>query len=598
LEDIPLTFINEKGEQKNTRGSVVFNSPKVVRVDTVNKATEFLFVSKVVVEPVGLSDNELQGFDLSRIDAYVKVFNQADAPHEVLYIEGIRNDVTSVSEKYMRVNYWYPVWEGVPNISEGKRPFADLFLHEPTSPLEGFVFTLLDTASQEPLDLMIYPEQDVPLSSAVWITIEPSEQADQTTELSRALFPAKGVNITNNLESRTDMCDIVDCLEIKDPDDKNNEIRTVPLLCPGEWANNFVIDGLSIEDIDYIGEPYGMGLRPEYFRAYIQSRAIPPKTWVYKGKILGGLSPWWSTKSHYTSAKVVDLFTGDYLDTNPRILPYYHKDAEAYYLPANNSSQAGGWITGIASNKLLIFDVLQKADSVKENNALLFMEEGPAWTNSCSRSLLPALSSSEAYAPLNVSSGVDLIKNSHIMLELMPGMEYPVSEPRITGEVLQLGGVGPAINKQILRPVAVKIIPGRANKPIVYVPSEDTYYPAVKNETNNNAVFFGRVEAELIPPGSSLVMVNLEKVSPAGPLACGTRPEDIQLSYPGYYPITSSPESLLEFNIGFLTWMCSDDDFSSKWIVFKFPSLDIDPNELLLSIKGEDNWVFWNLVEN
>jgi len=260
-------------------------------------------------------------------------------------------------------------------------------------------------------------------------------------------------------------------------------------------------------------------------------------------------------------------------------------------------SQAGGWITGIEANKLLIIDVLQKVDSVVENRALLFMEEGPAWINSCSRLVLPAISSSEAYAPQITGSPFEIYEYRHSMTELVPGMAYPVSEPRITGEMLLLGVESPPINDQILRPIDVKIIPGRANIPIVYIPTEDKYYPAVEHETDNNRVFFSREEAELIPPDSSLVMVNVEKVSPAGQLDCRTSPEKIRLSYPGYYPISASPESLLKFNLLVLDMICSDDEFEKEWIVFKFPSLDIDPSQLLFSIKGEASWVFWNLAE-
>ncbi|MCK4818796.1 hypothetical protein KA005_23690 [bacterium] len=400
------------------------------------------------------------------------------------------------------------------------------------------------------------------------------------------------------------MCDIVDCLKVQDPEAKINEVRTVPLLCPGEWANNFIIDGLNIEDVDYIGEPYGLisSAAPDLFR-YTRFIDEQPRVWVYSGRIMGGLSSWWSTKKHTNSAKIVDAISGFYItgityDSTTGILPYYYKEASNYYVLTDDSYQRAGWVSGIASKKLLIFGVIDNEQYKRKQTAFLFMEEGPAWSSSCSRSPLPALSSSEAYAPLNVGIDVDSIKNSHIVLELMPGMEYPVSEPRITGEMFQIGDEGPAINEQALRPIEVKIVPGRANKPIVYVPSEDKYYPAVKNETDNNAVFFGRVEAELIPPDSSLVMVKLEKISPEGPLDCRTSPEKIQLSYPGYYPITTSPKILQEFNLGVLLWLCSDDDFTEKWLVFKFPSLDIDQSQLLFSIKGEEKWIFWSLAEN
>ncbi|MCK4490474.1 MAG: hypothetical protein KAU23_09455 [Anaerolineales bacterium] len=314
------------------------------------------------------------------------------------------------------------------------------------------------------------------------------------------------------------------------------------------------------------------------------------------------MSSWWSTKNHYNSAKIVDVVTGSYItgiiyDVTTGVLPYFYKDNSSYYLPVEDSYQKAGWVSGIASKKLLIFGIIDNEQYKKEGTAFLFLEEGPIWTASCSRSMLPALSSSEAYAPQIAGSYFEVYEYHHLMVELMPGMEFPVSEPRITGKVLLLGDEGPLINEQVLKPVDVRIIPGNAAEPIYYVLSEDAFYPARKNESDNNLLYLRNVGAELIPPDSSLVMVKLEKISPEGQLDCRTSPENIQLSYPGYYPITTSPKILQEFNLGVLLWLCSDDDFTEKWLVFKFPSLDIDPSELLLSIKGEDNWVFWNLTE-
>lgn len=601
LEDTSMVFINEEGDQKTALGKVLIKTANIVQIERHN-FDDYVFVAEVSVEPDGLSEEDLQGYALYRIYADVEVYEQANSSTIIFGIEGIQNSLGSPYESFMGTNFNYPSWGGTLQLEEGKQPFAHMFMHEPDSPFTGYVFGNLEPERHYSPLSQYDLEWNGPIPTTLWFNIDSSSPANDEIEDSKARdltrYAAKGENIYNtSLVSSTTMCDVVECLDVKDPEDDDHEVRTVPLMCPGEWANDFVIDGLNIEDVDYIGEPEGMGKHPATIRGYLQSREVPPKTWVYEGTILGGLSPWWSIKNFRNSARTVDLLTGNYLDSDPRIMPYYFRDADAYYLPANDSSQVGGWIIGKASDKLLIFDVIQKADSTKTNNALLFLEEGPAWSSFCSRPLLPGIISSDIYAPPLTGSSFEIYSYNHAMVEVMPGMTYPVSEPRITGGVVQLGETGPTINDQLLLPTDIKIIPGRPGKPIVYVPSEDSFYPAVKRETTNNSVFFNRVGAELIPPDSSLVMVRLKKVSPFGPLACETKPEDIQLSYPGYYPITTVPENLLEFYMAFLSYGCSDDDFNEEWLVFKFPSLALDQNKLIFSIKGEDNWVFWNLAE-
>lgn len=171
----------------------------------------------------------------------------------------------------------------------------------------------------------------------------------------KTLYLSQGVNLRNNsLESSTDMCGVVDCLDVfQDPDKlygRYQEIRTVPVMCPGEWANNLTIDGLGIEDIAYIGEPFGLSSsHPKFLYEYVRFREKKIRTWIYDGKIMGGLAPWWHPRGYRLAAlegKIVDKNTGQYIDTEPHILPYYHKENNSYYLPAEKSQHIGGWISG------------------------------------------------------------------------------------------------------------------------------------------------------------------------------------------------------------------------------------------------------------
>jgi hypothetical protein len=251
-------------------------------------------------------------------------------------------------------------------------------------------------------------------------------------------------------------------------------------------------------------------------------------------------------------------------------------------------------MSGIINEKLIITGKNKQGYS-ENDTVFLFQEEGPAWSRSCSRSLLPTLTSPDSYAPPQPQAKFDLENTPHLMTKLMPGMEYPVSQPKVTGEKLSLGEEGGAISGQVFKPVDVQIIPGKKSKSVVYVPEEEKFYPAVENVSMNNELFFQRAGAVLVPPNSSLVMVKIVKSPPGGPINCEEIDnKNLQLIYPNYYPITSQPGSL-RIQGQFLS-LCPKD-FSEEWIIFRFPSLAIDREKLTFSIRGEENWIFWSLAE-
>jgi hypothetical protein len=90
-------------------------------------------------------------------------------------------------------------------------------------------------------------------------------------------------------------------------------------------------------------------------------------------------------------------------------------------------------------------------------------------------------------------------------------------------------------------------------------------------------------------------MVKIRKVPPGGPLTCDFSNRNFQLSFPGYYPVTSQPGSI-RTSAGPFSVSCPED-FTEKWIFFRFPSLDIELENMLFSIRGEEKWIFWSLSE-
>jgi hypothetical protein len=261
-----------------------------------------------------------------------------------------------------------------------------------------------------------------------------------------------------------------------------------------------------------------------------------------------------------------------------------------------------GWMPGLIDENLVIagpnYD--SKNEQVDDPNfkvlsfqdkLFLFEDEGPLWSQACTRPLLENHANLERYAPqggdIGTSGGEE-----HILARILPGMDYPLSKPRIDGETFQLGENGVPVFGFTLKPTEVKIIPGKADRSTIYVPEEDQFYPAEKRVSDNNQMYFLRVNAVSIPPGNSLVMVKLKKEPPGGPVGCGEVNHKIfQISYPGYYPVSSQPGAFLRYTIdGFP--VCPED-FTETWLIFKLPLLDIETDKLLFTMRGEKYWNMW-----
>ena len=252
-------------------------------------------------------------------------------------------------------------------------------------------------------------------------------------------------------------------------------------------------------------------------------------------------------------------------------------------------------MAGIVDKKLLIYGIVKENEYSEENTGYMFMDEGPIWITSCQRDLLPTIANQERYAPAEIAGATNFEGSQHEMAAMLPGIVYPVSQPRITGEILSFGEAGAPMSGYVITPEEVKVVPGKPNKPVVYVPSEDKYYPATEKVNFNNELFFSRVGAIVIPPDSSFIMIEFKAELPIADAEtrCGISGSDFQLSYPGYFPISSVPAWGL-----IRGWSCRGEDYKS-WLYFKFPSLDFDPESMLFSARGADSesWNFWKLTE-
>jgi hypothetical protein len=578
LDDVSLTFINEKGEKKTAQGSVIFHDPKIVR--SGDGYRYYAFMSRVEVEPTGLSKEDLQGYTLSEVGAYVDVFVE----HEDTFFS----------------------WHSHPD----RNLSVDVGFVQPDNPYEGFLFTGIDETS------FVWTAKQNTLSSSLpgiaMIRIYPLQEKTDPSSRTKDIYLARAEGFFyHDFESSTNMCEFVDCLNVKDPKDESAVFRTVPMLCAGEWANNFIIEGLDIRVLDRIGEPYGLRdtSSPALFRYYSEDARLFTyrfRVWLYSGRIMGGVTPWWSKDIKNNKdirdldGYIVDLRSELFLEERTLTLPYYQEIDKGYYVSALYNQHESGWMAGIIDKKLLIYGPIgeieeEYGDHTEENTGYMFMDEGPIWITSCQRDLLSTLADQERYAPAEIAGATNFEGSQHEMAAMLPGMVYPVSQPRVTGEILSFGEASAPMSGYVITPEEVKIVPGKPNKPVVYVPSEDKYYPATERVNFNNELFFSRVGAIVIPPDSSFIMIKFKAELPIADAEtrCRISGSDFQLSYPGYFPISSVPAWGL-----IRGWSCRGEDYKS-WLYFMFPSLDFDPESMLFSARGADSesWDFWRLTE-
>lgn len=624
VEDVVLKFSNQAEETLSDVGDAFFKSVHIVQEEVPSNLYQYHLVAEVEVEPSSLTAEDLSGFSLLGVDADIRVYeNPRDASRIMTLQIGSTIPPGEINTSWK--NNLQRIW--------GEYTFTS----ETNSPFEGYVFSLMEpkhwnhvsgpqltdqivTRATNPVDQA--GSRDLP--STLWVTINariPGSSFTNPPHYNMTRYPARGVRFTPMTQTAsTTMCDFVDCLDVYHVRDEDRVERTVPILCPGEWGNNLLITGMRSEAVNYFGEPPGLKTYPKTW-ADTERFGSRTEIWFFDGKILGGLTPWWlDGDKHFSSGawtnnlegQIVDAGTGAILDLQYQqydidFLPVYTRlpDQSIYYAPVRDTRLGHGWMPGLIDENLVIAGPNYSRyisdnytgdipEIIKFDDKLfLFENEGPLWAQACTRPVLENHASLDRYAPLagKISAAGS---EEHILARILPGMDYPLSKPRIDGEIFHLGENGVPLFGYILKPTEVKIIPGRADKPIVYVPEEDQFYPAEKRVSDNNQMYFLRVNAVSIPPGNSLVTVKLKKEPPGGPVGCGEVNHKIfQISYPGHYPVSSQPGAFLRYTIdGFP--VCPED-FSETWLIFKLPLLEIEVENLLFTIRGEEYWNMWKL---
>ena len=371
----------------------------------------------------------------------------------------------------------------------------------------------------------------------------------------------------------------------------------------------------------YIGEAWGLGQNTSYLNIDWEGGDNNSKILLYDGRVMGGATPWWLYAPPFDgqfgriAGHTIDLETGNALENRTYVTHYYGRVdkndlTQGYFAPVDWRPLSNkGWIVGIADEKVLVFGTINPYQDERfevlndTNTGFLFHQEGPIWVTECSRPTIPTLADPELYAQTNMAVEAATEGDEHRIKELLPGMDYPPALPVLREEALPLGTYTDPISRDINYRVAakqIKIVPGRQGVPIVYVESENNYYPAEKNPNFNNEVFFQRSGAVVIPPDTSYIRLNVSidfidhNNDRYAASTCTLKAESFQLVYPGYLPVTGIGDRRYPEK-----WPCDNQDYST-WVSFLFPSLDVDPDKLLLSVRtnGKDPWFFLKLSEN
>ncbi|MGB2963924.1 MAG: hypothetical protein WBB69_08060, partial [Anaerolineales bacterium] len=502
--------------------------------------------------------------------------------------------------------------EGVVLSAENRELFINDQLLQPSDPFEGIIYSgiggkSVDEELEEEFSHLRHRAYGYMHPGTALIGIFPVYDELSSGGPSSSFHPVNVISIFEpNLIAETNMCDVVDCLQVSDPRDEKTPPRTVPVMCVGEWANNFIIDGADLVPVMYhIGEAWGLGRDPGYLHTGIDADWFEnSKVLLYGGRVMGGAAPWWlygtNQEGQFGSiiGHIVDLETGITLDNRAYVTHYYGRVdkndlSQGYFAPADWTPLSNkGWIVDIADEKVLVFGEINPYDDIKfevlndSNTGFLFYEEGPIWVTECQHKLISNLTDVELYTQTNTAVASTTEGDEHRIKELLPGMDYPPSLPVIREEALLLGEYTDPVSRDGNYRVAVKqinIVPGKPDIPIVYVESEDKYYPAEINPNFNNEVFFQRSGAVVIPPDTSYVRVkvSVDFIDNGDRFAtsCSLAAKSFQLVYPGYLPITGIGDRRRD-----AMWPCDNKDYST-WITYLFPSLDVDLDKLLFSVR-------------
>jgi len=652
LEGVKMSFINEAGEIKNAQGSAVFESANVIQVE--RSGPDYVpFISKVHVDPEVFSEEDLKGYILHRVDVSVEIYEQSNSIYQLLSARPIQNIDNDTYEKFLLANSKHSASNEFPNETQ---VLVSMFLDEPDSPYEGCVLTDLVigsvpygfTGGDNPLSERDNRESG-PLPTKLWFSINPSVPVDTYSGHVEAMrnprYSVIGATINNtDFTSMTNMCEVVDCVEYLDEGDtyraggytdpkviKIKPSRSIPVMCAGEWANNIIVDDLTvIKYMEYIREPWGDGREGGVLHRDDINYGGAAPVFLYDLRIMGGGTPWWiktkmsgNSRSYdpldYIYGHTVDLNTGWPVHNDAAVIPYYaviENDLSKGFLargtsyPVNFYSEKSGWMGEIIDQKVLAFSSVNIFDDGEDYKSLnnertgfLFLDEGPLWVTDCPRDLMPASSSKDRYAPEEVVFASIADSSPHAMNSLLPGMTYPTNLPVVDGKFYSLGEYGDtytfessdSINNYKFTVSDVELVRGKADRSAVYVPTEDTFYPAEKYPNWNNRQFFARNSAFVIPPDTTYVeiTVGVDRLEISEGFHCELEDEDLQLVYPGYLPINGVIETKPDE-----PKICKKDDSSFR-IAFLFPSLDFELEKMLFSIRGGAQlpWNFWRLTE-
>ena len=608
LDDVPLTFYGDQFmEDIATVGAVTFYNPRIAYsgvtipfYESVEGEPLLLFVARAKIELNNATTEELQRYQQIGIEASVRA-----------YIERDDEIITASANIYSL------------DIVQGYDPDTGI--------LEGVVYGEL-VEGHEP---MFEEEFSRPLlPNTAILNIYSNYEKAFFANKNPGVYPVNVVIMyqpDSAFVSKTDMCDVVDCIDYLDEDDtfhhdvKDDHVpkpsRSVPVMCVGEWANNVIIDGVNnVFPIEYIGKPWGLGVDPS---RVVDSRIRDSgfSFFFYDLRIMGGAAPWWNVidrgRYQYLFGETVDLYAGLPTSRPVFIDGYYSLIDKAnlskgYFVPSYDYEYRG-WMGEIIDQKVLAYnfiypneDIGEHIDNYKsftdDDAGFLFMQEGPIWTTSCQRDLLPVLSDQEMYAPQEVSSNANAEEDTHDMSSLLPGMSYPPSLPVVDGKIYSLGEYGDTYPENNLRFTvrAVETVPGKPENPAVYVPGEDKFYSADEKVSRNNTLFFRNNNAFVIPPDTTYIRIKIGVDHVGNGVGedwfCRIAYDDFRLIYPGYLPIIGSPE--ITFNNVENNSVCQGEDFSF-WISYMFPSLDFELENMMISIHSIEQrpWNFWRLLK-
>ena len=375
------------------------------------------------------------------------------------------------------------------------------------------------------------------------------------------LVPLPVQDIPSRGDTYTSMCDKIDCIEHAF---NLGEAHEMAVLCPGEVAGGQTVTNLRLSTVSLANFPNDpvagrYGLADLTVLVPTQDPALSSQTY----RLLS-----LSSKTGINGLATPAVVLGEHNET----MYYQPLDVSALQAPIHGSLSVAGDLRGYPGG----VDDLALASS-----------RGVIWSPSCGRQTVTGDAQQTSAGDLPPArQGKD--EHAAIPADIFPGFLPPSIGTSSSGGLAPIGDTR-QIGGAAVRPEDVLVIPG-AEAPTIYDFADQQLYT---EGLMNPIVYVHRPSALLLPPGSSAVLVKVER----------SLLIEQERSAPLWYDLAlddQPPVRAYTIAAGPLNWgqyaYADPSGWEDGWLLFYVPSLDVDISALVFRAYRGHGFVRWSLA--